>query len=143
MATFVGTVSERQIRLIVWVSVSGEPAVNHREFWALADTGAQTMMISENVVQGTGLHAIGFMQMIPATGDPTRISRYRVRLDIPIASPVALPGGRVGQEHVLRGMDLEVGKLPYIPDSHDVLLGMDFLSAFHITMYGGNYILSN
>ena len=81
--------------------------------------------------------------MIPATGEPTRIEAYRVRLDIPIGSQVALPGGRIGHDHVLRGMDLEVGRLPYSPDNHDVLLGMDFLRVFHITMYGENYIFSN
>ena len=43
----------------------------------------------------------------------------------------------------MRGMDLEVGALTYDPTSYDVLLGMDFISAFHITMYGNNYILSN
>ena len=41
-----------------------------------------------------------------------------------------------------RGKDIEVALLPYLPEDHDVLLGMDFLSGFHFTMYNGLFILS-
>lgn len=33
--------------------------------------------------------------------------------------------------------------LPYEPKNYDVILGMDLLSGFHLTLYGGNFILSN
>ena len=38
---------------------------------------------------------------------------------------------------------MDVGLLPYDPANYDVLLGMDFISALHVTMYGNSYILSN
>ena len=46
-------------------------------------------------------------------------------------------------QQTLRGKDMEVALLPYEPSNHDVLLGMDLLSGFHLAMYRGNFILSN
>ena len=40
-------------------------------------------------------------------------------------------------------MDMEVARLPYEPTNHDVLLGIDFLQGFHVTIYDGTYILSS
>ena len=40
-------------------------------------------------------------------------------------------------------MRLEVALLPFQPDNFDILLGMDFLMSFHLTMYGGAFIISN
>ncbi len=34
-------------------------------------------------------------------------------------------------------------ELPYQPSEFDVLLGMDVLGDFHITMQGGLFIMSN
>ncbi len=34
-------------------------------------------------------------------------------------------------------------ELPHQPTGYDVLLGMDFLKRFHITMWGGNFVMSN
>ena len=33
--------------------------------------------------------------------------------------------------------------LPYQPPDYDVLLGMDVLANFHITMHAGSFIMSN
>ncbi len=33
--------------------------------------------------------------------------------------------------------------LPFTPPDFDVLLGMDLLTQFHITMYDGTFIFSN
>ncbi len=40
------------------------------------------------------------------------------------------------------GEMLEVAELPFQPDNFDVLLGMDYLTNFHITMYDDECILS-
>lgn len=39
-------------------------------------------------------------------------------------------------------MELKVVAMPRDLGEFDVLLGMDFLSAFHITMHGNTFILS-
>lgn len=41
------------------------------------------------------------------------------------------------------GRDLFVSGLPYQPEEYDVILGMDFIGAFHITIYRNRIILSN
>ena len=142
MATFIGEIKDRKIIMLATVSVSGIEGQEY-SFNALMDTGAQVTMISRKVVGEVGLQAIGHMQIVPVTGAPCRIEKYRARLDIPIQSSIILPGGMIEQHAVLRGMDLEVGALPYDPNDYDVLLGMNLLSAFHITMFGNSYILSN
>ena len=71
------------------------------------------------------------------------MQKYRVRLDIPIDSRTRMPDGGIQVQTTLRGSDLEVALLPYEPKNYDVLLGMDLLLRFHLTLYGGNFILSN
>ena len=41
------------------------------------------------------------------------------------------------------GSDLSVLLLPYDPPNYDVLLGMNMLSRFHVTMHNGLVIFSN
>lgn len=38
---------------------------------------------------------------------------------------------------------MEVFGLPFQPDNYDILLGMDFITLFHITFYNGRLIWSN
>ncbi len=109
----------------------------------LLDTGAQMTMISTKVVNEVGLQPIGDVDVIPVSGDQIKTGRYMIRLDIPISHSVKLPSGEIGSERVMRGDSLDVGELPYNPADHDVLVGMDFIGLFHITMYGESFILSN
>ena len=37
---------------------------------------------------------------------------------------------------------MDVLELPYQPSDHDVLLGMDFISQFHLTLNQGQFIIS-
>ena len=145
MATFVGQATNNQILLVTWITVSGAkaPTPGPLSYQALLDTGSQGTMISKKVVDGVGLQAIGHQQIIPVTGDPFDTEKYRIRLDIPIGSRIKKPDGGIGMQPTLRGMDMEVALLPYEPTNHDVLLGMDLLSGFHLTLYGRNFILSN
>ena len=100
-------------------------------------------MISQKVVDDVGLQAIGHMPITPVTGKQFDANKYRIRLDIPIESAISLPGGDIGKHQVLRGKDMEVALLPYDPANHDILIGMDLLMAFHMTIYGAHFILSN
>jgi len=93
MATFVGNTVDGQIIVVAWVSVSGEAGIAPKAYGALLDTGAQTSMISQKVVEGVGLMAIGHINIIPVTGQATPTEKYRIRLDIPITSGIALPSG--------------------------------------------------
>ena len=43
----------------------------------------------------------------------------------------------------LTGTSLDVRLLPYQPPNYDIILGMDFLRLFHITIVLGDFFLSN
>lgn len=143
MATFIGEITDNQIILITWISAPGTPTVQPISYRGLLDTGAQGTMISRKVVDEVSLQASGHRRITPVTGDPFIADKYRIRLDIPIDSQVKMPDGSVGVQPILRGKDIEVALLPYEPNNHDVLLGMDLLSGFHLTIYGSIFILSN
>ena len=144
MATFCGTLDNRQILLTVWVSDSDRTKDRtFHSYRALLDTGAQMTMISQKIVLEVGLHSIGDVEIIPVSGDPIKTERYMVRLDIPITQDVKFPDGNIGSQNVMHGDDIDVGGLSYQPVNYDVLVGMDFIRHFHITMYGENFILSN
>ena len=143
MATFVGVISDRQIILRAWVRIAGASGSSHISYPALLDTGAQGTMISRKVVQEVGLQQIGHTSIIPVSGESLITEKYRIRLDIPIESRILESDGSVVNEAILRGMDMDVALLPYDPSNYDVLLGMDLLHGFHLTMHGDTYILSN
>ena len=91
-------------------------------------------MISPKVVKAESLTGIGYANIVPVSGKPIRTQKHRITLSIPITQ---------GSSTLLAGGELEVAQLPFQPENFDILLGMDFLMAFHFTMYGGSFILSN
>ena len=99
-------------------------------------------MISERVAQQVGLAPIGQVGIVPVSGKTIRSKKYRVRLDIPISETVVLPGGQPQLQNIHRGMEVEAAELPYQPENHDILLGMDFICGAHLTIHGDNFILS-
>lgn len=130
MPTFRKPIEDGQILLVASVGVGGEG----RPYHALLDTGAQSTMVSPKVAKEAGLKAIGYADIVPVSGKPIQSQKYRINLSIPITQ---------GAATLLSGTELEVAELPFQPGNFDILLGMDFLGAFHFTMYGGSFILSN
>lgn len=143
MPTFSGTVKNRQIIFVTVASISGDPNSQKKAYSSLLDTGAQGTCVSQRVAQELGLVSIGTAEIIPVNGQSILTEKYRIRLDIPITSGVVLRDGKEIPETTLRGFDVDVALLPYQPQTYDVLLGLDFLSGFHVTMYGGTFILSS
>ena len=109
----------------------------------MLDTGAQGTCISQKVAQELGLVSIGTTEIIPVNGQSILTAKYRIRLDIPITSGIVLRDGKEIPETTLRGRDVDVAQLPYQPKTYDILLGLDFLLPFHVTMFGGTFILSS
>ena len=142
MATFTGEIRDRQILLFTRIAVSGADLANPPLFASLLDTGAQLTMISQRVVEQVGLQGDGYKQITPVTGDPFVTKKYRIWLDIPIRDKGILPDGSTEIQTFFRGQDMEVALLPYLPNDHDVIIGMDFLLEFHFTMHNGLFILS-
>ena len=142
MPTFGGQIKNNQIIFLSAVSVPGAGVLNPKYYNCLLDTGAQRTLISEKVVVEVALTSIGTTGIIPASGEVITTNKYRIRLDIPIGSETVFTGGVVKPEIAYRGKDMDVAQLPYQPNNYDILLGMDFISAIHLTLNGQIYILS-
>lgn len=107
---------------------------------ALLDTGAQGTLISSKVINELELVSIGPASLTPATGKPVPSEKYQVRVAIPVVT--YSPGGEQIEDLYSRGLDMSVVRLPYQPQNYDVLIGMDFISQFHMTIHLDNYIIS-
>lgn len=144
MPSFESTIQNNQPLLNVQVSTPNSSLPNSSAgFVALLDTGAQVTSLSPKVPQALGLIQIGIGTMIPASGQSINVPKFHVRIDIPIATNVQLKGGGQYQSAYLQGKNMDVFQLPFQPSNYDVLIGMDFISLFHITLFRGRFILSN
>jgi len=142
MPTFTGSVVDHQIIIDVAVKI---PTTGGKRIMckALLDTGSQVTHISKRIIGELGLTAIGKRPILVASGDQIETETYRVRLDIPIPSQVKNKRGDTLPELSLRGKELVVSDLQFQPLHYDVVIGMDFLWGFHLTMYSPNFILSS
>ena len=139
MPTFEQSIENRQI--IIQVALSRGPEEPRPYFRALVDTGATVTCISPNVVKQLQLAPTGRARLAVASGQTVPVLQYHARVDIPIVYTQAVPGG--ARQDSLRGNQLTVVGLIYQPDGYDVLLGMDLLGEFHITIYRNRIIVSN
>lgn len=139
MPTFEQPVVDK--RIIITVALSRGPGNQTVAFKALVDTGAQVTAISPNVVRSLQLVPTGKLGLTVASGQTVDTYQYRARVDIPIGYTQVAPGG--GAQSFFMGNQLTVAGLTYQPSGYDVLLGMDLLGMFHITMYQNRIILSN
>lgn len=103
------------------------------------DTGAQRTMVSSNVVTRLAAVPTGIASFTPANGQPQDTNEFWLNINIPIS--VGSPEG--SQLTFASGQDLSVLLLPFDPHNFDVLLGMDLLQRYHITMWSGTFVLSN
>lgn len=139
MPTFHQQVVNNQIIIAVALSIgSGEARYS---FNALLDTGAQITAISPNVVERLGLVPIGETAVTVANGQTVPTYQYHAWVDIPIQYTQTAP--QAGQGNFFKGKELLVAGLSYNPWRYDLLLGMDLLGIFHVTIYDNRIILSN
>ncbi len=139
MPTFVRPVVDNEAILVAAVALPDPFPRNPVGFQVVADTGAQGSWISQRVVDAVAPPHIG-ISAYATIAQSGETDLYRVRLDIPVQLE---PGGTLTSGSYLDGMDLDVSLMPYQPPNYDIILGMDFLCLFHITMVAGNFILSN
>jgi len=138
MPTFADQVRDNQIRLLVGVAVLLPKAGPPPSFQALVDTVAQKTMVSPKVVEQTGAIRTDIASFVPANGKPQETDEFLLNISIPIAT-----GPQSSRTTYSSGRDLTVLLLPYSPPGFDVLLGLDFLRPYHITMWNGTFVLSN
>lgn len=133
MPTVTIEIKKNQAFLESNVSPVGVPEKS-QNYLALLDTGAQATLISQRIVEELGLEPIGLAPIRTVGGQQIQVDEYRMSLAIPVLiGPNAIFG---------LGRDMNVLLLPYQPGSHDVLLGMNFLTNFHITMHRNQILVS-
>lgn len=107
-------------------------------FRALLDTGAGISSVSQKVVDTLSLLPDGWTSVMGVHGS-AETPTYTISLHVPISELV--DGGKALT--FSRGRNLEVALLAFQPSEFDVLLGMDILTGFHLTIFGEHFILSN
>lgn len=139
MPTFVTAVNNNQILLDVVVTPIGADSEMHT-YTGLLDTGAQRTGISTKVVSDLGLAQVDVGRMQVATGEFSEVALYPVNVGVPVVSQRQSQEDR--PEAFVSGKSLIVSGLPHEPWNFDVLLGMDLLSLYHITIVNGQLAMS-
>ena len=138
MPTFVKPVENNRVLIQVAAAVEADGSELDHRFMALVDTGATVTAVTSRLAQQVGVAPVGRSSFVPASGEPVETNLFGLHLSIPVDTPTG-----EGDVHTFAvGGPLVVMELPYQPPDYDVLLGMDVLSNFHITMHGGVFIMS-
>ena len=120
---------------------------------ALVDTGANTCCISEKVVADLKMQPYSQSEMMTA-GRPQIVSVYLVNIAVPVTDVEMRPEEQEDGRVVLKphpvsesSKGLNRTKVSAVPDigidrGFDVILGMDMLLHFHITIIAGTIFIS-
>jgi hypothetical protein len=130
---------------VIVIATIAQPAPRNHDpipLSALVDTGATKTVIAPSCVPRLPISPVDTGAFLFANGETVESDIYRVRVDIPVQQPMTLPDGTEQIQTQSAGMDLEVGVLPYEPQKYQLILGMDFLSRFHISMFNGIFVMS-
>ncbi len=139
MPTFVKSVENNRVLIQVATAVEADGSELDHRFMALVDTGAMITAVTSRLAAQIGAAPVGRRSFVPASGDPIETNLFGLHLAIPVDASTG-----EGDVHTFAsGGPLVVMELPYQPPDYDVLLGMDVLAKFHITMHGGVFIMSN
>ena len=119
---------------------------------ALIDTGASNTCISQEYADELQLIPIG-KSSITTAGNNCDVNRYKIDFAIPVkttALQITEKDGKkntkqviIGEEHWAHAQH-KIYSIPSVGKDRgfDVILGMDILSKMHITMFGGEIIMS-
>ena len=96
-------------------------------------------MVSSRVVDQVGATQTGFLPFLPANGQPQMTAVYELFVAVVVSEtgPDGSPTFTFS-----RGGTVPVLLLPFNPLDYDVLLGMDILTGYHITIWDSRFVLS-
>ena len=102
---------------------------------ALLDTGAQSTLVSQKVVDELGFIPIGSDSIRTVEGNVVTTKKYYINVGILV---------QFGSNDIVgTGYTINMASLPFQPANFDVLLGMDLISRFHMTFWKNQIIISN
>ena len=107
------------------------------------DTGAQMTSVTQRVVEKLDLLSDGWTSVLGIHGTMD-VPTYTVDLGFGIVFPEKDLEGEVvpsSYSRILRGAPVSLMNIE--PSNFDILLGMDLLHHFHLTIFGDKFILSN
>ncbi len=102
---------------------------------ALFDTGAQTTLVSPKIIE-----TLEFVPIAPALigtvgGNTVETKAYWMDIGIPV---------QIGDNEIFgTSRSMKVASLLFQPANFDVLVGMDFIAAYHITLFSNRIVISN
>lgn len=136
MPSFIGRINGGRILLNVFVGPAGTPPTSG--VVALVDTGATISGVTPGLVERRGLANTGEWMRLGGVHGSQDVAAYEVALGLPISD-------HPGEPAFIRGhTSVKVAELALPePSGFEVLLGMDFLNPFHLTVYREVFILSN
>ena len=119
--------------IILQVKVSSLTDIfNPKTYDALLDTGASRTAISKKIIEDFSLLPEKKIPVALADGTTVHARSYNIKIDIFNSSKSRFNGSN------LNVINLEEKK----PKNFDVLIGMDILKDFHLTLYGGRCVIS-
>ena len=134
-------------------SVYNKAALDATGYRALVDTGANGCSISQKIVTDLNLPSYGQERMTTA-GAPHLTSIYQVGLVVPVTKTERQPEKQEDGSTTMKSVpvsetssgfsEMKVTSFPDIGSDRgfDIILGMDILMHFHITMYKGKIVVS-
>ena len=104
--------------------------------------------MSPRIVADFGLVPVDIGRMAVANGETEDVFIYQVGVGVAMATEIEVTSGENSAELRVAGLGESSGKLlrvmglPQQPDNFDVLLGMDLLSMYHISLADGWLLMS-
>ncbi|MCY4158102.1 MAG: retroviral-like aspartic protease family protein [Bacteroidetes bacterium] len=134
MPPFLAEIENNQA--IIKAAVGRPGSLNNMQGYdALLDTGAQSTLVSQKVVDELGFIPIGSDSIRTVEGNIVTTKKYHINVGILV---------QFGSNDIVgTGFTINVASLPFQPANFDVLLGMDLISRFHMTFWGNRIIISN
>lgn len=147
MPVFTQAVVNNRVLITVFVSDPSQPANVRRTYVALVDTGATMSMISERVVREAGAVSTNSKPFLAANGQHTMTPTYTLDISVPVFAGSRIDGSQETQRLQDRGGVRETFLMPPVQQGapergFDVILGMDILRMFMITMHEDRFTMA-
>ena len=141
MPTRLKHISNNEIIVPVLVSAPRRPT-GPIEYRGLVDTGAQGTVVSSSVIADLEPVATGKTILILADETLRESTTYLLEIGVIVSVDASDEDGRAGVEYASGKMLHQVTTVPYSSNRYDLILGMDLLSIYHITMVDGQFVIS-